>query len=42
MFLSILLRQAKDYFIYNINQNLIFAKMYNQIKTKFDIDVNKA
>lgn len=42
MFLSILLGQAKDYFIYNVNQNLMFTEIYNQMKTKFDIEVNKA
>lgn len=31
-----------DYFVYNINQNLISAKIYTKIKTKFDTKVNKA
>ena len=42
MFLSILSGRAKDYFVYNINRNLIFAEIYNQIKRKFDTKVNKA
>lgn len=42
MFLSILSGQAKDYFVYNVNQNLTFIEIYNQIKTKFDTKVNKA
>lgn len=42
VFLSILLGQAKDYFIYNINQNQIFAKIFIKKKIKFDIKVNKA
>ena len=41
MFLSILSGQVKDYFVYNVKQNLIFAKIYNQMKTKFDIEANK-
>ena len=41
VFSSILSSQAKDYFIYNVNRNLIFAEIYNQIKTKFDKEVNK-
>ncbi len=42
VFSSILSGRAKDYFVYNINRNLTFAKMYNQIKMKFDTEVNKA
>ena len=42
VFLSILSGRAKDYFVYNVNQNLTFAEMYNQMKTKFDTEVNKA
>ena len=42
MFSSIFSGQAKDYFIYNIKQTLIFAEIYNQRKTKFDTEVNKA
>lgn len=41
MFSSILSGQAKDYFVYNVKQNLAFAEMYNQMKTKFDTEVNK-
>ena len=42
MFSSILTGRAKDYFVYNVKRNLTFAEMYNQMKTKFDIAVNKA
>ena len=42
VFASILSVRAKDYFVYNVNQNLTFAEMYNQMKTKFDTEVNKA
>lgn len=42
VFLFILSGQAKDYFVYNVNRNLIFAEIYTKMKTKFDIKVNKA
>ena len=42
MLLSILSSEIKNYFIYNVNQKLTFAKMYNWIKTKFNTKVNKA
>lgn len=42
VFLSILSGQAKDYFVYNVNKYLTFAEIYNLIKTKFDIKINKA
>ena len=42
VFSSILSGRAKDYFVYNVNQNLTFAGMYNRMKTKFDTEVNKA
>ncbi len=42
VYLFILSGWAKDYFVYNVNQNLTFAEMYNQIKMKFDKKVNKA
>lgn len=42
IFLSILSGQVKDYFVYNINQNMTFAKIYSKINIKFDIKVNKA
>ena len=42
MFSSILSSRAKDYFVYNVNQNLTFAEMYNQMKTKFNTEINKA
>ena len=41
MFSSILSGQVKNYFVYNVNRNLPFAKMYIMIKMKFDIEVNK-
>ena len=41
VFSSILSSRAKNYFVYNINQNLIFAEMYTKIK-KFDTEVIKA
>ena len=42
VFSSILSSRAKDYFVYNVNRNLTFAEMYNQMKTKFDTEINKA
>ena len=36
VFSSILSGRTKDYFVYNVNQKLTFAKMYIKIKTKFD------
>ncbi len=41
VFSSILSGRTKDYFVYNVNQNLTFAEMYNQMKMKFDTEVNK-
>lgn len=41
MFSLILSSQAKDYFIYNINQNLTFSEIYTKIKLKFDTKINK-
>ena len=41
LFFSILSGQAKDYFVYNMNQNLTFAEMYIMMKMKFDTEVNK-
>ena len=32
VFLSILSIQAKDYFVYNVNWNMMFAEMYSKIK----------
>ena len=42
LLLSILSDRTKDYIVYNVNRNLTFAKIYNQMKTKFDTEVNKA
>ncbi len=42
VFLSMLSSQTKDYFVYNINQNLKFAEIYNLMKIKFDTKINKA
>ncbi|WP_375449258.1 hypothetical protein, partial [uncultured Nostoc sp.] len=41
VFSSILSGQAKDYFVYNVNQNLTFAEMYTKMKMRFDTEVNK-
>ena len=42
VFLSILSGQAKDYFVYNVNQNITFAEMYGKMKIQFDTEINKA
>lgn len=41
VFLSFVFGQAKDYFVYNVHQNMMFAEMYSKIKIYFDVEVNK-